>query len=129
MVILQCKTQELYEFDVPKIHLSYFIINFKYMKIKQLKHFRPATFCFWKHLFYLHCLGISWLFALVFLLLGIGLLLESLLHYKIFLDTVAQNYILCLMRTALEYFYKFGMALIDSRFCFGAMIYICKMVW
>lgn len=34
--------------------------------------------------------GISWLLAVFFFVLGIGLLLESILHYKIFLDFVSR---------------------------------------
>ncbi len=35
--------------------------------------------------------GISWLLAVFFFVLGIGLLLESLLHYKVFLDFVSRQ--------------------------------------
>ena len=61
------------------------------------KHFRPATFCFWKHYFIFIVWGISWLFALGLLLLGIGLCSKVCFIIKYFLDTALKNYILCLM--------------------------------
>ena len=62
------------------------------MKIKQLQSILDQQPSVSGNTYFIFIVwGISWLFALVFLLLGIGLLLESLLHYKIFLDTVAQK--------------------------------------
>lgn len=58
--------------------------------------------------------GISWLLAVFFFVLGIGLLLESLLHYKIFLDFVSRQ-----IHLMLENFYQFW------SYFFRFMFYIC----
>ena len=100
------------------------------MKIKQLQSILDQQPSVSGNTYFIFIVwGISWLFALVFLLLGIGLLLESLLHYKIFLDTVAQKLHLVLneeqrwnISTSL------GWLSIILALVFGAMIYICKMV-
>ena len=100
------------------------------MKIKQLQSILDQQPSVSGNTYFIFIVwGISWLFALVFLLLGIGLLLESLLHYKIFLDTVAQKLHLVLneeqrwnISTSL------GWLSIILALVFGAMIYIWKIV-
>ena len=100
------------------------------MKIKQLQSILDQQPSVSGNTYFIFIVwGISWLFALVFLLLGIGLLLESLLHYKIFLDTVAQKLHLVLneeqrwnISTSL------GWLSIILALVFGAMKNICKMV-
>ena len=73
--------------------------------------------------------GISWLLAVAFFILGIGLLLESMLHYKIFLDFVARQINLILdenQRWALSS--SFGIVSLLLAGIFASMIVICKMV-
>ena len=73
--------------------------------------------------------GISWLLAVSFFILGIGLLLESMLHYKIFLDFVARQINLILdenQRWALSS--SFGIVSLLLAGIFASMIVICKMV-
>jgi hypothetical protein len=73
--------------------------------------------------------GISWLLAVAFFILGIGLLLESMLHYKIFLDFVARQINLLLdenQRWALSS--SFGIVSLLLAGIFASMIVICKMV-
>ena len=73
--------------------------------------------------------GISWLLAVSFFILGIGLLLESMLHYKIFLDYVARQINLILdenQRWALSS--SFGIVSLFLAGIFASMIFICKMV-
>ena len=71
--------------------------------------------------------GISWLLAVAFFILGIGLLLESMLHYKIFLDFVARQINLLLdenQRSALSS--SFGVGSLILAGIFASMIFICK---
>ena len=73
--------------------------------------------------------GISWLFAVAFFILSIGLFLESMLHYKIFLDFVARQINLILdenQRWALSS--SFGIVSLLLAGIFASMIVICKMV-
>ena len=73
--------------------------------------------------------GISWLLAVSFFILGIGLLLESMLHYKIFLDFVARQINLILdenQRWVLSS--SFGIVSLLLAGIFASMIVICKMV-
>ena len=73
--------------------------------------------------------GISWLLAVAFFILGIGLLLESMLHYKIFLDFVARQINLILdenQRWALSS--SFGIVSLLLAGIFASMIVIGKMV-
>lgn len=73
--------------------------------------------------------GISWLLAITFFILGIGLLLESLLHYKIFLDFVAREINLVLdeqQRWKLSS--SFGVISLILSAVFISMIFICRMV-
>ena len=73
--------------------------------------------------------GISWLLAVSFFILGIGLLLESMLHYKIFLDFVARQINLILdenQRWALSSSFVIVSLLLAG--IFSSMIVICKMV-
>ena len=73
--------------------------------------------------------GISWLLAVAFFILGIGLLLESMLHYKIFLDFVARQINLILdenQRWVLSS--SFGIVSLLLAGIFASMIVICKMV-
>ena len=100
------------------------------MKIKQLQSILDQQPSVSGNTYFIFIVwGISWLFALVFLLLGIGLLLESLLHYKIFLDTVAQKLHLVLTdEQRWNISTSLGWLSIILALVFGAMIYICKMV-
>ena len=100
------------------------------MKIKQLQSILDQQPSVSGNTYFIFIVwGISWLFALVFLLLGIGLLLESMLHYKIFLDTVAQKLHLVLTdEQRWNISTSLGWLSLILAFVFGAMIYICKMV-
>lgn len=73
--------------------------------------------------------GISWLLAIFFFVLGIGLLLESLLHYKIFLDFVSRQIHLILdEQQRWKISTSFGLISFVLCFIFVGMIFICKMV-
>ena len=73
--------------------------------------------------------GISWLLAVFFFVLGIGLLLESLLHYKIFLDFVSRQIHLILdEQQRWKISTSFGLISFVLCFIFVGMIFICKMV-
>ena len=100
------------------------------MKIKQLQSILDQQPSVSGNTYFIFIVwGISWLFALVFLLLGIGLLLESMLHYKIFLDTVAQKLHLVLTHEQRwNISTSLGWLSLILAFVFGVMIYICKMV-
>ena len=100
------------------------------MKIKQLQSILDQQPSVSGNTYFIFIVwGIYWLFALVFLLLGIGLLLESMLHYKIFLDTVAQKLHLVLTHEQRwNISTSLGWLSLILAFVFGAMIYICKMV-
>lgn len=73
--------------------------------------------------------GLSWLLAITFFIFGVGLLLESLLHYKIFLNFVSRQINLVLddeQRWKISSSFGFMSLILASIFV--AMIYICRMV-
>lgn len=73
--------------------------------------------------------GISWLLAIFFFVLGIGLLLESALHYKIFLDFVSRQINLVLdPEQRWKISTSFGVICLILSFIFVGMIFISKMV-
>ena len=73
--------------------------------------------------------GISWLLAVFFFVLGIGLLLESLLHYKIFLDFVSRQIHLILdEQQRWKISTSFGVICLILSFIFVGIIFISKMV-
>jgi hypothetical protein len=100
------------------------------MKIKELQNIlntQPSVSGNTYFIFFVW--GISWLLAVSFFILGIGLLLESMLHYKIFLDFVARQINLILdenQRWALSS--SFGIVSLLLAGIFASMIVICKMV-
>ena len=100
------------------------------MKIKELQNIlntQPSVSGNTYFIFFVW--GISWLLAVAFFILGIGLLLESMLHYKIFLDFVARQINLILdenQRWALSS--SFGIVSLFLAGIFASMIVICKMV-
>ena len=100
------------------------------MKIKELQNIlntQPSVSGNTSFIFFVW--GISWLLAVAFFILGIGLLLESMLHYKIFLDFVARQINLILdenQRWALSS--SFGIVSLLLAGIFASMIVICKMV-
>ena len=100
------------------------------MKIKELQNIlntQPSVSGNTYFIFFVW--GISWLLAVAFFILGIGLLLESMLHYKIFLDFVARQINLILdenQRWALSS--SFGIVSLLLAGIFVSMIVICKMV-
>lgn len=100
------------------------------MKIKELQNIlntQPSVSGNTYFIFFVW--GISWLLAVAFFILGIELLLESMLHYKIFLDFVARQINLILdenQRWALSS--SFGIVSLLLAGIFASMIVICKMV-
>ena len=100
------------------------------MKIKELQNIlntQPSVSGNTYFIFFVW--GISWLLAVAFFILGIGLLLESMLHYKIFLDFVARQINLILdenQRWVLSS--SFGIVSLLLAGIFASMIVICKMV-
>lgn len=73
--------------------------------------------------------GISWLLAVTFFVLGVGLLLESALHYKIFLNFVSRQINLVLdEQQRWKISTSFGVISLILSFIFVGMIFICKMV-
>lgn len=100
------------------------------MKIKELQNILDTQPSVSGNTYFIFIIwGISWLLAITFFILGIGLLLESLLHYKIFLDFVARQINLVLdenQRWTLSS--SFGILLLILSGIFGSMIYICRMV-
>lgn len=100
------------------------------MKIKELQNILNNQPSVSGNTFFIFLIwGFSWLFAITFLVLGIGLLLESALHYKIFLDFVSRQINLVLDR---EQRWKistsFGIISLVLAFIFVGMIFISKMV-
>ena len=62
------------------------------MKIKELQNILNTQPSVSGNTFFIFLIwGLSWLLAITFFVLGIGLLLESALHYKIFLDFVSRQ--------------------------------------
>ena len=100
------------------------------MKIKELQNILDTQPSVSGNTYFIFIIwGISWLLAITFFILGVGLLLESLLHYKIFLDFVARQINLVLdenQRWTLSS--SFGILLLILSGVFGSMIYICRMV-
>ena len=100
------------------------------MKIKELQTILDAQPSVSGNTYFIFIIwGISWLLAITFFILGIGLLLESLLHYKIFLDFVARQINLVLdenQRWTLSS--SFGTLSLILATIFGSMIFICRMV-
>lgn len=73
--------------------------------------------------------GISWLLTVAFFVLGVGLLLESALHYKIFLNFVSRQINLVLdEQQRWKISTSFGVISLILSFIFVGMIFICKMV-
>lgn len=100
------------------------------MKIKELQTILDAQPSVSGNTYFIFIIwGISWLLAITFFILGIGLLLESLLHYKIFLNFVARQINLVLdenQRWTLSS--SFGILSLILAAIFGSMIFICRMV-
>ena len=100
------------------------------MKIKELQTILDAQPSVSGNTYFIFIIwGISWLLAITFFILGIGLLLESLLHCKIFLDFVARQINLVLdenQRWTLSS--SFGILSLILAAIFGSMIFICRMV-
>lgn len=100
------------------------------MKIKELQNILNTQPSVSGNTFFIFFIwGLSWLLAVAFFILGIGLLLESLLHYKIFLDFVSRQINLVLDQ---EHRWKistsFGIISLVLAFIFVGMIFISKMV-
>lgn len=100
------------------------------MKIKELQNILDAQPSVSGNTYFIFIVwGFSWLLAIAFFILGMGLLLESLFHYKIFLDFVAEKLNLLLSE---EQRWKISSSLgFLSLFLAGifvSMIFICKMV-
>lgn len=73
--------------------------------------------------------GFSCLLAITFFILGVGLLLESALHYKIFLDFVSRQINLVLdEQQRWKISTSFGIISLILGLIFVGMIFICKMV-
>jgi len=100
------------------------------MKIKELQTILDAQPSVSGNTYFIFIIwGISWLLAITFFILGIGLLLESLLHYKIFLNFVARQINLVLdenQRWTLSS--SFGILSLILAAIFSSMIFICRMV-
>jgi hypothetical protein len=100
------------------------------MKIKELQNILNAQPSVSGNTYFIFFVwGISWLLAVAFFILGIGLFLESMLHYKIFLNFVARQINLILdenQRWALSS--SFGIVSLLLAGIFASMIVICKMV-
>lgn len=100
------------------------------MKIKELQNILNTQPSVSGNTFFIFLVwGISWLFAVSFFILGIGLLLESALHYKIFLDFVSRQINLDLdEQQRWKISTSFGIISLILSFIFTGMIFICKMV-
>lgn len=100
------------------------------MKIKELQNILNAQPSVSGNTYFIFFVwGISWLLAVAFFILGIGLFLESMLHYKIFLNFVARQINLILdenQRWVLSS--SFGIVSLLLAGIFASMIVICKMV-
>lgn len=72
---------------------------------------------------------LSWLFFAAFLVLGIGLLLESFFHLKIFLNWLSRNLNIILNE---EQRWKiatsFGIVSLVLSAVFGGVIFLCRMI-
>lgn len=72
---------------------------------------------------------VSCLLSAFFIVLGIGLLLESTLHYRIFLDWVSRNLKLLLnedQRSTIAT--TLGIISVILSFLFGGVIFLCRMI-
>lgn len=100
------------------------------MKIKELQNILDTQPSVSGNTYFIFIVwGISWLLAVTFLVLGIGLLLESLLHYKIFLDFVARQINLVLdQEQRWKLSSSLGVISIILSAVFASMIFICRMV-
>lgn len=100
------------------------------MKIKELQNILNTQPSVSGNTFFIFLIwGLSWLFAITFLVLGIGLLLESALHYKIFLDFVSRQINLVLdQEQRWKISTSFGIISLVLAFIFVGMIFISKMV-
>lgn len=100
------------------------------MKIKELQNILNNQPSVSGNTFFIFLIwGLSWLFAITFLVLGIGLLLESALHYKIFLDFVSRQINLVLdQEQRWKISTSFGIISLVLAFIFVGMIFISKMV-
>ena len=100
------------------------------MKIKELQNILNTQPSVSGNTFFIFLIwGLSWLLAITFFILGIGLLLESALHYKIFLDFVSRQINLVLdpvQRWKIST--SFGVISLILSFIFVGMIFISKMV-
>lgn len=100
------------------------------MKIKELQNILNTQPSVSGNTFFVFLIwGLSWLLAIAFFILGIGLLLESLLHYKIFLDFVSRQINLVLdQEQRWKISTSFGIISLVLAFVFVGMIFISKMV-
>lgn len=100
------------------------------MKIKELQNILNTQPSVSGNTFFIFLIwGLSWLFGITFLVLGIGLLLESALHYKIFLDFVSRQINLVLdQEQRWKISTSFGIISLVLAFIFVGMIFISKMV-
>lgn len=100
------------------------------MKIKELQNILNTQPSVSGNTFFIFFIwGLSWLLAVTFFILGIGLLLESLLHYQIFLDFVSRQINLVLdQEQRWKISTSFGIISLVLAFIFVGMIFISKMV-
>jgi len=100
------------------------------MKIKELQNILNTQPSVSGNTFFIFLIwGLSWLLAITSFVLGIGLLLESVLHYKIFLDFVSRQINLVLdpvQRWKIST--SFGVIYLILSFIFVGIIFISKMV-
>lgn len=72
---------------------------------------------------------ISWILAAVFLILGIGLLLESAFHFKIFLEWVSRNLNIALNEDQRwKIATSFGIISLILAVIFAGVIVLCRMI-
>lgn len=72
---------------------------------------------------------ISWILAAVFLILGIGLLLESAFHFKIFLEWVSRNLNIDLNEDQRwKIATSFGIIALILAVIFAGVIVLCRMI-
>lgn len=100
------------------------------MKIKELQNILNTQPSVSGNTFFIFLIwGLSWLLAITSFVLGIGLLLESALHYKIFLDFVSRQINLVLdPEQRWKISTSFGVISLILSFIFVGMIFISKMV-
>lgn len=72
---------------------------------------------------------VSWILAVFFLTVGIGLLLESFFGWKIFLDGVSRQFSLILNEDQRQQIaLSFGLSSLILAVIFAGVIYLCKMI-